>query len=57
MPAIVVLISSGKSKLNPGVVLEVASVVSRTIVPVGIAAVVSSNVSFFILRLKPVLEL
>ena len=47
-PAIVVLRSSGKSKLkSEGVVLEVASVVIITIVPVGIPAVVS----FFILEL------
>ena len=55
--SVVVLISSGKSKLKPGVVFEVASVVRITIVPVGIAAVVSSEESFFMLTLKLVLEL
>ena len=56
-PAIVVLLSSGKSRLNPGVVFEVASVVNITIVPVGTAAVVSSDVSFFTSTLKLVVEL
>ena len=39
LPDNVVLMSSGKSKLNPGVVFAVASVVSKTIVPVGTAEV------------------
>ena len=57
LPANVVLLSSGKSRLNSGVVFEVASVVIITIVPVGTAAVVSSEASFFMSTLKLVLEL
>ena len=56
-PAIVVLLSSGKSRLNPGVVFEVASVVNMTIVPVGTAAVVSSDVSFFTSTVELMVEL
>ena len=56
-PAPVVLLSSGKSKLNPGVVFEVASVVNITIVPVGTASVVSSDVSLFMSTVKLVVEL